>query len=676
MNLFYPSIYLNFSVLNSATVVAWDNKNLKVLSEAESQTFIKLQDGETLAADTEQLRCCAKLLKDNVLSKGLPPPRRRASEAFFFQTSQCSFIFQNSDLEAPVEGLYSLVVTALPALKDVHLVFTDNILQSTLGPRLAPVATPILFINPFSSTPVVGPCLKGIEDLPALQAVLGKTWSTAVYEQSLTSYRRASVHHDHLRSFLQALSRFDHLLDHLSTHIQSYDPREELQSHEILWELAAPPENLSAEEFHAALRREDPILSLDGGMRVKKVEEVCRILERYHDPITGIADVVDEHEVKGLHIFRAFSYLQFLLRGPFINLYSMGKGNTRSQSYASCMAELLERFFSFSAIPAHESIRAHERDISPAVKAEDLILYSPRQLRSPPIAESFFCRIPAAYDGSALDWVKLHSLSSHEATWFPRDFCYNPPGKRSKFFIPTSNGVATGNTYAEAIAQGAFELIERDAAAIWWYNKVPRSQLPLEDYDFAALNSCRAYYDELGFTLRVLDITSDIAVPCYVALAYHATTPGTLQLGLGCHLDPRAAIARALTELMQSEVARKTNPAHRALYSLYFEKQNYDETFLNPAARGSLPTSDVSYARLSDVLSSLTKIFQDAGHDLYVLNFSLEHHPMKVIRVVSPGLRSMMYELGEGRLYSVPKDMGHLETRRLESELNTVPLDI
>ena len=38
-----------------------------------------------------------------------------------------------------------------------------------------------------------------------------------------------------------------------------------------------------------------------------------------------------------------------------------------------------------------------------------------------------------------------------------------------------SNGCAAGNTVEEAILQGFLELVERDAYAIWWYNRLQRA---------------------------------------------------------------------------------------------------------------------------------------------------------------------------------------------------------
>ena len=45
------------------------------------------------------------------------------------------------------------------------------------------------------------------------------------------------------------------------------------------------------------------------------------------------------------------------------------------------------------------------------------------------------------------------------------------------------NGCAAGNTLEEAIVQGFLELVERDAYAIWWYNRLQRPELDLGQFD-------------------------------------------------------------------------------------------------------------------------------------------------------------------------------------------------
>src|SRR5205085_6632739 len=98
--------------------------------------------------------------------------------------------------------------------------------------------------------------------------------------------------------------------------------------------------------------------------------------------------------------------------------------------------------------------------------------------------------------------------------------------------------------------QGLLELIERDATAIWWYQRVARPALALDDVDDPFVQELRADYAREGWHVHVLDLTHDIGIPVYAAIARHHALDRHA-LGFGCHLQAGIALGRALTELNQ-----------------------------------------------------------------------------------------------------------------------------
>jgi ribosomal protein S12 methylthiotransferase accessory factor len=225
--------------------------------------------------------------------------------------------------------------------------------------------------------------------------------------------------------------------------------------------------------------------------------------------------------------------------------------------------------------------------------------------------------------------------------------------------------------------QGTFELIERDAAAIWWYNRIPRTQIDLEGLKIDVVQRCMQHFKSQGKVLRLLEITTDIEIPCYVALAYHPFERGSLQLGFGCHFSPRISISRATNELLQTDAAKVLKMQNlESEYSQYFEFENYNQTFLNPHNHSELRPEPEFSGTMNAALRQLLNILNRHSLDLHALDFSYPHHPIKVVRSMIPGLRSMMYELGPGRLFQVPVTMGHFPKPRNESEMNSYCLDI
>ena len=62
----------------------------------------------------------------------------------------------------------------------------------------------------------------------------------------------------------------------------------------------------------------------------------------------------------------------------------------------------------------------------------------------------------------------------------------------------------------------------------------------------------KQYYQSLNRDLWVLDITSDLNIPCFAAISSKKDREvEDIVLGYGAHFDPKIAIGRALTEVNQ-----------------------------------------------------------------------------------------------------------------------------
>ncbi len=110
--------------------------------------------------------------------------------------------------------------------------------------------------------------------------------------------------------------------------------------------------------------------------------------------------------------------------------------------------------------------------------------------------------------------------------------------------------MAAGTCLEEAVLQALLELVERDAAAVWWYNRVARPAIALDSFGDPYFEALEADYARLGWAVWVLDLTHDLGIPTCVALA-HEAREDRFSIGFGCHLDPRLAVQRSLTELNQ-----------------------------------------------------------------------------------------------------------------------------
>src|SRR3954451_17339902 len=214
----------------------------------------------------------------------------------------------------------------------------------------------------------------------------------------------------------------------------------------------------------------------------------------------------------------------------------------------------MEAIAHYSGIYQGNEIRAARRftDFAPgdAIAPNDVLLFSEAQYRSAQAATpGFAAHLPAPFDRSArIDWSPVWSLRDGRFKYLPTSllyFFYTGPGQ----IDADSNGCAAGNTLGEAMVQGFLELVERDAYGIWWYNRLQRPQLDLGRFDDPYVRDLQAQLAEAGRRLWVLDVTSDLGIPTYVAILHWIKdTQENIEFGSGAHFDPRIALLRALTE--------------------------------------------------------------------------------------------------------------------------------
>ncbi len=170
-----------------------------------------------------------------------------------------------------------------------------------------------------------------------------------------------------------------------------------------------------------------------------------------------------------------------------------------------------------------------------------------------------FNEVPSRFDETApIDWTPVWSLTADTVRYLPTGYCYYgaPHDQDPPAYHADSNGCAAGTTLTEAVLQGTLELVERDAVAMWWYNRIPRPSVDLDTLTDPYIDDLRHEYAELGRDVAVLDITNDLAIPTFVAVSWRNDGgPERIVFGFGAHLDARVAILRALTELNQIVVA-------------------------------------------------------------------------------------------------------------------------
>ncbi|GAX34651.1 TOMM precursor leader peptide-binding protein [Nodularia sp. NIES-3585] len=440
----------------------------------------------------------------------------------------------------------------------------------------------------------------------------------------------------------------------------------------------------------------------DGGHRYCSPQETFRKYQHHISPITGIVRELQKIPGNGLthtylakhHFLSIFDNLDNLRQN--VGGRSAGKGRTDSQARASGFCEALERY---SGVFQGNEIRRKgsyqnmgDKAIHPnACMNFSQQQYEHRQKWNDAKFQGWFQKVPEPFDiEREIDWTPVWSLTHQEFKYLPTAYCYygyrpsHPPDCWAD-----SNGCAAGNTLEEAILQGFMELVERDCVALWWYNRLPKSQVDLDSFNQPYFHKLKAYYQAINRELWVLDITSDLNIPAFAAISTRTDQEvEDIILGYGTHFDAEIAISRALTEVNQilpnvlSATADGTTqypPSADPLAIKWWKSATVaNQPYLLPNNFGT-PKVCADYPQLAsdDLLEDVRlcqHILEQNGLEMLVLDQTRPDIGLKVAKVIVPGMRHMWQRLGAGRLYEIPVKMGWLPQPLTEEQLNPYPM--
>ena len=440
-----------------------------------------------------------------------------------------------------------------------------------------------------------------------------------------------------------------------------------------------------------------------GGTRTVAPETTLAKYRHLVSPISGVVTwlkrTTDESD-SWLHVHWAGSNLGMRSRSlsslrRSLRSKSAGKGSTRAQSEASALCEALERY---SGALHGDEIRVHRRLVDfaegdKAIHPNEAQLFSDHQLdnaeRINAKGHPYNVVPPRLAPDAEIDWTPVWSLTQQQHRYLPTSMLYGTSAEQRSpaDLIADSNGCAAGNTLEEAILQGFLELVERDAFAIWWYNGLSMPGVDLGSFSDEFLASAAIYYSQCERELWMLDITSDIGIPAFVALSRRpeAETEDIIY-GAGAHMDPRIAAQRAICELNQclTWLPRPGASDGRPMIDDPLALQWWqtarlaDCSWLAPAP--GVPVREAAHYPIMastdtrDDVENCRALVEAKGMEFLVLDQTRPDVGLPVARVIVPGLRHFWARFAPGRLYEVPVSMGWRKRPMVEAELNPAPV--
>lgn len=373
-----------------------------------------------------------------------------------------------------------------------------------------------------------------------------------------------------------------------------------------------------------------------------------------------------------------------------------GRGFSPLQSVVSCLAEGAESLA--SRYRGDEAVaRALYADVATtALHPEALLHFSPSQYAGRAAwnrSHGGHNWIPPRFDENRpVGWLETRDLCGGPERLIPAAYCYQ--GYRDEpdapqFCVANSNGCASAPSLDEAVVRGFCELAERDAAAIWWYCHARRPGIDLDTVPWDEVRALRHWLAGQGRRVRLLDLTTDLAVPVVAAVSSDAEGKQVV-FGFGANLDPAAAILAALTEMQQiaasaamiaQHYARTkdpgTDPSALALMKWVHSADLASVQYLTPADQAETHYESWCQGFGEVAPSGLDRVREICGHGgiaCYFVDLTREDMGIPTARVVAPELRHFWARFGPGRLYDVPYRLNWAAKRPRETALNPVAM--
>lgn len=358
-------------------------------------------------------------------------------------------------------------------------------------------------------------------------------------------------------------------------------------------------------------------------------------------------------------------------------MIAVGQGPGRAGATLACLGEMAERLAVLSRGADEPLVTGHAAS---DVAAEAVLGFSARQVArlvadNPALAR--WCEdgrlrweemserrvlVTRLADGAPALAASLVCLL-REGAW------YNVPD------IPlvSSSGSAAWRDREGALERAVLELVERDAVAVWWYNRLVPPRL-----DAGAAGEClpadlAAWLAGRERRTHFLVLPTDLAATVVAAVS-RDRAGGTLAWGFKAALEPERAVEGAALELVQMEMHLQNVADRRAaaagdgaphpLLALSRSLRIADHPWLAGSTEtGPLPPGAAAWPELVDSLAA-------SGIAVFAFEATRPELAVPTVRAISPELREWAPRFAPGRLFRLPVALGLRRSALDEDGLN------
>jgi ribosomal protein S12 methylthiotransferase accessory factor len=246
-----------------------------------------------------------------------------------------------------------------------------------------------------------------------------------------------------------------------------------------------------------------------------------------------------------------------------------------------------------------------------------------------------------------MPWIEGYDIANDQQIIVPAHAVFHPlPRNYRGPFRTNTNGLASGNTFEEAVFHALSEVIERDA---WSLVEACRDTGPcVENIDDETIADMQKKFADAQVEVSVRDITSDIGIPTMAAVADDVLLkdPMLLTIGIGTHTSARIAVMRALTEVAQSRLTQIHGAREDTTLAELRKKMGYDRAKRINAYwfkdNGRVDYHQIASYDSDDFLTDIQFMIEalnKKGLDrVIVVDLTRKEIGIPVVRVIVPGL--------------------------------------
>ncbi len=264
--------------------------------------------------------------------------------------------------------------------------------------------------------------------------------------------------------------------------------------------------------------------------------------------------------------------------------------------------------------------------------------------------------VPSEISTDPIPWVAGYDLMSQSEVMVPWWLVgLDHRGTRPTGFEQSSDGLASGNSPAEAVLHGLCELVERDAWALTQlrpWDRLQNARIDPESLRDPVIDVFTQRIARAGMELLLVDMTTNIGVPAILAVIVPQNMPQRVDArwsqvcgGCGCHPDPVRAALRAITEAAQSRLTAIAGSRDDFSPRIYqrLDGDSSMQQLIGLREYRALPFPLERFERrpngvqatIQQIVRSLTRHGID---QVIAVPLSSPDFPVSVVRVIVPGL--------------------------------------